>query len=169
MVTMRARSMTLLLLLPLLTSCVVGDKNARDQNPPTPQASRTVVTETTSPLPLPTIEGRPTHFRTADGNVGCDLEPAYVLCNVVHRSFTPPKKPSDCFYTWGHAVEMAIGSKGSFFCGHGEDDSNSKRALQLNQALQVGLVRCRAVASGVRCEGQDGHGFLLTKARYQLF
>ena len=167
---MRVRSLTLLVLLPLLTSCAVGDKNARDQNPPTPQPSQsTAVTVTQTPLPLPTIVGKETKFRTADGNVGCDLEPAYVLCNVVHRSFTPPKKPSDCFYTWGHAVEMAIGSKGSFFCGHGEDYSHSKRVLQLNQALQVGLVRCRAVPSGVRCEGQDGHGFVLTKARYQLF
>jgi hypothetical protein len=166
--TMRVRSMALLLLLPLLSACAVGDTGARDQTPPAPRTTHTVVTETQTPLPVPTIVGKPVHFRTSDGNVGCDLEPAYVLCNVVHRTFTPPKKPSDCFYTWGKAVEMAIGSKGSFFCGHGEDYSNSKRVLRLNQALQVGLVTCRAIPNGVLCSG-DGHGFRLQRSAYQLF
>jgi hypothetical protein len=91
-----------------------------------------------------------------------------VLCNVVHRSFTPPKKPSDCFYTRGHAVEMAVGSKGSFFCGHGEDYSHSPRVLKTGQALRVGFVTCRAVVGGVLCSGQ-GHGFRLTRSSYQLF
>jgi hypothetical protein len=166
--TMRVRSMALLLLLPFLSACAIGDTSARDQNPPPqPRPSRTVVT-TSSPLPLPTIEGKPVHFRTSDGNVGCDLEPAYVLCNVVRRSFTPPKKPSDCFYTWGKAVEMAIGSKGSFFCGHGEDYSDSKRVLRNGEAIQVGLVTCRALPDGVLCSGQ-GHGFRLQRASFQLF
>jgi hypothetical protein len=166
--TMRVRSMTLLLLLPLLSACAVGDTGARDETPPPQGRPTRTVTTTTSPLPLPTIEGKPVRFRTSDGNYGCDLEPAYVLCNVVKRTFTPPKKPSDCFYTWGKAVEMAIGSKGSFFCGHGEDYSNSKRVLKRGQALQVGLVTCRALPDGVLCSGQ-GHGFRLQRASYQLF
>ena len=165
---MRSRTSALLLLLPLLTGCVVGGGGGTDETPPPrPLATRTIVTST-SPLPLPTIEGKPVHFRTSDHNVGCDLEPAYVLCNVVKRSFTPPKKPSDCFYTWGKAVEMAIGSKGSFFCGHGEDYSGSKRVLATGQAIKVGLVTCRAIPAGVECNGQ-GNGFRLTRTGYRLF
>jgi hypothetical protein len=126
------------------------------------------VVTTQPPLPLPTIEGKPVHFRTADRNVGCDLEPAYVLCNIGTRSWKAPKKPSDCFYTWGRAVEFAIGSKGSFFCGHGESYLSSKRVLPVGQAITVGLVTCRAVTGGVDCSA-EGHGFRFTRAGYRLF
>jgi hypothetical protein len=123
---------------------------------------------TSTPQPLPTIVGKPVHFRTSDGKVGCDLEPAYVLCNATSHTYTPPKKPGDCLYTWGKAVEFAIGSKGSFFCGHGEDYTGSSRVLPRGQALQVGLVTCRALASGVDCRGQ-GNGFRFSPSAYTLF
>jgi hypothetical protein len=165
---MRARTSALLLLLPLLTGCAVGGSGGSDETPPPrPRATHTVVT-TQSPLPLPTIEGSPVHFRTEDRNVGCDLEPAYVLCNVGSHTWRAPRKPSDCFYTWGKAVEFAIGTKGSFFCGHGESYLGSKRVLKVGQALQVGLVTCRAVTGGVTCSGQ-GHGFTFTRTSYKLF
>jgi hypothetical protein len=165
---MRLRTPALLLLLPLLAGCVVGDSGGTDETPPPrPIATRTVVTSS-SPLPLPTIEGKPVHFRTSDRNIGCDLEPAYVLCNVKQRSFSPPPKPSDCFYSWGKALEFTIGSKGSFFCGHGEDYTGSKRVLATGQAIKVGLVTCRAVAGGVECSGQ-GNGFRLTRTAYRIF
>ena len=165
---MRVRTSALLLLLPLLAGCVVGNKGGADQTPP-PQPTRThTVVTTLPPEPIPTIEGSPVHFHTADGSVGCDLEPAYVLCNIAAHSWTPPRKPSDCFYTWGKAVEFAIGSKGSFFCGHGESYLSSKRVLPVGQAITVGLVTCRAVTGGVECSGQ-GHGFRFTKTGYRLF
>ena len=161
---MRARTSALLLLLPLLAACASGGDPTAS---PAPRVTHTVVT-TETPLPLPSIEGKPVHFRTADRNVGCDLEPAYVLCNVGTKSWSAPKKPSDCFYTWGRAVEFAIGSKGSFFCGHGESYLSSKRVLPVGQAITVGLVTCRAVTAGVDCTG-EGHGFRFTKTSYRMF
>jgi hypothetical protein len=158
---MRARALALLLLLPLAAAC--NDKTP----PPAPRATRTIVT-THSPLPLPTIEGKPVYFRTFDGKVGCDLEPAYVLCNVKNPTYKAPKKPGDCLYTWGKAVEFAVGSKGSFFCGHGENYLGSKRVLGKNQALQVGLVTCRAFVGYVECKGQ-GNGFRFGPATYRFF
>ena len=159
---MRVRTTALLLLLPVLAAC--GGSGTPTTRPST---VRTIVT-TQSPLPLPTIEGKPVHFRTAGGEVGCDLEPAYVLCNVARHTYTAPKKPGDCLYTWGKAVEFAIGSKGSFFCGHGESYLSSKRVLPPNQAITVGLVTCRAVTGGVECTGQ-GNGFRFTTSSYRLF
>jgi hypothetical protein len=158
---MRARALALLLLLPLAAAC--GDKTP----PPAPRATRTIVT-TSTPLPLPTVEGKPVHFRTFDGKVGCDLESTYVLCNVKNPTYEAPKKPSDCLYTWGKAVEFTIGGKGSFFCGHGENYLDSKRVLGKNQALKVGFITCRAYVGFVECSGQ-GNGFRFGPASYRMF
>ena len=160
---MRARALPLLLLLPLLAACNDSSPTAT----PAPRATRTVVT-TQSPEPLPTIVGAETQFRTSDGKVGCDLDRAYVLCNVKKASYTPPKKPADCLYTWGRAVEFAVGSKGAFFCGHGEDYTGSARVLPKGQAIKVGLVTCRALSAGVQCQA-DGHGFRFSPSSYKVF
>jgi hypothetical protein len=167
---MRARALALLVLLPL-AACTTGSP-ASSPGPtastePQPRATRTVVT-TTTPLPLPTIENKVVHFRTRDGRVGCDLEPAYVLCNAKEHTYTPPRKPSDCLYVWGKAVEMAVGTPGSFFCGHGEDYTRSPRVLPPGQAIRVGLLTCRALSAGVECFGQ-GHGFRYSSSSYRLY
>jgi hypothetical protein len=167
---MRARALSLLLVLPL-AGCATGGSPRAESTPPSPapqpRVTHTVVT-TSTPLPLPTIENEVVHFRTSDGRVGCDLEPAYVLCNAKSHTYTPPRKPSDCLYVWGKAVEMAVGTPGSFFCGHGEDYTGSKRVLPPGQALRVGLVTCRALSSGVECFGQ-GHGFRYSPSSYRLY
>lgn len=163
---MRARTLALLVLLPALASCN-SSSGAGGTASPLPRVTRTIVT-TQPPLPLPTIEGNPVLFRTADGNVGCDLEPAFVICNIGTKAWASPRKPSDCLYSWGKEVEIAAGSPGEFICGHNEDYRRSKRVLPAGQALKVGLVTCRAVAGGVQCTS-DANGFLLTSARYRVF
>jgi hypothetical protein len=160
---MRARTLALLVLLPVLAACNGSSGTAT----PLPTVTRTIVT-TQSAEPLPIIEGNPVLFRTADGNVGCDLEPAFVICNIGTMTWSPPRKPGDCLYSWGREVEVAAGSKGEFICGHNENYRGSKRVLPLGQALKVGLVTCRAVSGGVQCTS-DANGFLLTRARYRLF
>jgi hypothetical protein len=157
---MRLRTAALLVLLPLLAACGGSDK-------PAPRATRTIVT-TESPLPLPTIEGRPVHFSTAGGNVGCDLEQAYVECAVRDHSWTPPAKPGDCHNKWGTVVQFTIGTKGEFICWFGASVLGAKRVLPTGQALTVGLVTCRALAGGVECSGQ-GNGFRLSRASYSVF
>jgi hypothetical protein len=161
---MRARTLALSLLLPLLAAC--GGSGGTTASPQ-PRVTRTVVT-TTSPQPAPTIVGSPVMFRTADGNVGCDLEPAFVICNIGTKSWASPRKPGDCLYSWGKEVEVAAGSEGEFICGHNENYRGSKRVLPTGQALKVGLVTCRAVSGGVECTS-DRNGFLLTRAKYRVF
>jgi hypothetical protein len=160
---MRARTLALLVLLPLVASCNGSSGTAA----PLPTVTRTIVT-TQSPLPLPTIEGHPVLFRTADRNVGCDLEPAFVICNIGTKTWPSPRKPGDCLYSWGKEVEVAAGSKGEFICGHNENYRGSKRVLATGQAVKVGLVTCRAVSGGVQCTS-DANGFLLTRAKYRVF
>ena len=157
---MRVRTTALLLLLPLLAACGGSDT-------PAPRATRTIVT-TQSPLPLPTIEGKPVHFSIPGGNIGCDLEPAFVECAVRSHTWTAPKKPSDCHNKWGTVVQFTIGTKSEFICWFGASVLGAKRVLPTGQAITVGLVTCRAIAAGVECSGQ-GNGFRFTKANYRLY
>ncbi len=157
---MRARTLALLVLLPLLAACAGTDA-------PAPRATRTIV-ETQSPLPAPTLEGKPVAFSTPDGNVACDLEAAFVECQVRTHTWTPPRKPGDCHNSWGTRVSVASGSKGAFICWFGESLLGAKRVLPMGQALKVGLVTCRGIAGGVECSS-EGNGFALTEAKYRLF
>ncbi|HUR15095.1 MAG TPA: hypothetical protein VM097_11455 [Mycobacteriales bacterium] len=161
---MRARTLALLLLLPLVTACGGGGGTTAS---PQPRTTRTVVT-TLPPLPVPTIVGTPVTFSTAGGNVSCDLEQAFVECQLRAHTWPAPKKPGDCHNAWGTRVQVASGSKGEFICWFGDSLLGAKRVLPTGQALTVGLVTCRAVSGGVQCT-TDGNGFLLTDAKYRLF
>lgn len=157
---MRARSLLLVLAL-LLAGCSGSDgEPAAGPTSASPTASRT-------PVAAPTIEGSPTSFRTADGNVGCELQQAYARCDVKRKTWAEPRKPTDCHNRWGDSVEVSAGSEATFICWFGESPLAAKRVLRVGQALQVGLMTCRAVAAGVECSG-EGHGFLLGRSAYRL-
>lgn len=145
----------------LLTGCGGSDGE--------PVAVPTTVAPTTTrvPLPVPTLEGSPTTFRTPDGDVGCELQPAYARCDVKRASWKAPKKPSDCGNRWGDAVEVAAGSRATFICWFGPSPLSSTRVLRVGQAIKVGLMTCRALTTGVECSG-EGHGFRLGRTAYRL-
>jgi hypothetical protein len=153
-------------LLPLAAVLLLAGCGGSGTPAATPSPTRSPVVSPT-PQPLPTIVGKPVIFSTADGNVACDLEAAYARCDVRARSWRAPTKPSDCHNTWGGAVEVAAGSPATFICWFGRSPLGAKRVLRPGQALQVGLMSCRALADGVECGGQ-GHSFRLGRASYVL-
>jgi len=157
---MRARSLLLALVL-VLAGC--GGSDGEPVAVPTTAAPTT----TRVPLPVPTLEGSPTSFRTPDGNVGCELSPAYARCDVKRQTWQAPKKPSDCGNSWGDSVEVAAGSRATFICWFGPSPLASKRVLPVGQALKVGLMTCRVLSGAVECSG-EGHGFRLGRTAYRL-
>ena len=108
-------------------------------------------------------------FRSADGNLGCDIESAYARCDPRARSWPLPPQPSDCASGWGHGIEVQAGTKGSFFCGS-DSVLGGTRVLAAGQALRNDFVQCDAVsASTISCHGtQDAHGFSISRAKYAL-
>jgi hypothetical protein len=132
----------------------------------TPSPTHTVVVSQ-SPVPLPTIVGTPVNFSLPGGKIACELQPAYARCDIRSRTWTAPKKPSDCHYHWGSEVEFSVGGKASFACWFGASPLGAKRVLPFGQALQVGLVTCRARTTGVTCSA-DNHGFTLGRTSYTL-
>lgn len=150
-----------LALLLLVAAC--GGSGAEPSTPPTtivPGATRT-------PLAAPTIEGEATFFSTPDGNVACEVQPAYARCDAKAHTWTAPKKPSDCHNKWGSAIDMAAGSKPEFICWFGESPLGTKRVVRMGQALQVGLMTCRVIVGGVECSA-EGRSFRVTRAAYRL-
>lgn len=143
-----------------LTACGSGSSGTPVA---TPARTHTLAPSPTPTLPAPTVLSGDITFRTADGNVGCELQPAYARCDVRAHSWASPPKPKDCHNTWGDSVEFTVGTKASFFCWFGSSNLGAKRVLPVGQALQVGLVTCRASARAVECSGQ-GHGFRVGRA-----
>jgi hypothetical protein len=141
-----------LLLLPLLAGCGGGTTAA-----PVP-------TRTAAPEPTPA----PVQFRTADGNVGCDVEARHVVCTIGERAWAAPPKPVQCHGSWGAALQFTLISHPSFVCGQRTSYRTAARVLAADETVRVGFIACHAVPGGVRCFGEV-HGFLLTKARPELF
>ena len=151
-----------LFLLLLVAACQAGTSAKA-----VPTITRTIV-HTNPPIPAPTpIAGGSYVFRLADDSVGCLIQPAYAQCDVSNPAWSAPAKPGDCFYTWGSQLEFAVGSAGSFYCGHPTSNLSATRILPAGQALLDGLVTCRASGGGVQCDGQ-GHGFFISRGRYRL-
>src|SRR5690348_3754969 len=54
-------------------------------------------------------------FQTPSKNIICDLHPSAVRCDIIHRSWSPPSKPSSCELDWGNGMYISAGEAG-FTC-----------------------------------------------------
>jgi hypothetical protein len=112
-------------------------------------------------------------FQTPSKNIICDLSPSAVRCDIIHKSWTPPPKPSSCDLDWG-GMHIAAGKAG-FTCagdsliGSGTE-SSATETLAYGQAFRSGSVRCTSESSGLTClDEKTGRGFTLSAERYVLF
>lgn len=116
-----------------------------------------------------------TPFRTPSGNIHCMLidgdEGMIVECEMRDiASFTLPlRRSADCDLDWGNRFALAAEGKPVMGCYGDTLQDNSSRVLQYGQSIGNELLNCISRQSGLTCENQSGHGFLLSKAKQKFY
>ena len=154
----------------LLSAACGGGTTAQPAAPtPTPVVTTKAPPPTKAPAFQVVTSASIQTFTSPDGNIGCDVEPAYARCDYVKHDFPLPPAPSDCSSGWGHGIEMQGGTKAEFFCGH-DYVTGSKTIVAVGHGIKVGFVECDVVSAGeVFCHGtSDSHGFRVSRAKYSL-
>jgi hypothetical protein len=78
-------------------------------------------------------------------------------------------KPKWCEVDYGGGVAVDKKGKAGFVCA-GDTTLKSGPALSYGHSLSRGRFHCESQSAGMRCVNKrNGHGFFLSKQRYELF
>jgi hypothetical protein len=113
----------------------------------------------------------PVSFQTPTGTIACQMSRHEVHCDIFARDWTPPPRPKDCAYPWGHSIELqSSGSK--FICGGTAilpDGESGFPILRQGNNAKVGPFTCAMRKQGLVCGADGEQGFLLSFQRIKLF
>lgn len=123
-----------------------------------------------APPPVDTEVTEPTSFSSPSGNIGCQIEPISVRCDIAERDWEPPPPPPDCKLDYGQGVTLTAGSTAELVCAGDTALDASGAALAYGESIGAGLLRCESEQSGMRCtDTETGRGFNLSRESYELF
>ncbi|BBZ17090.1 hypothetical protein MGAD_14250 [Mycolicibacterium gadium] len=110
-----------------------------------------------------------TGFISPTGNVACMIVMDLARCDIIDRDWSPPPRPADCEFDYGHGIEIVAGQPASFVCA-GDTVFGADEVLPYGDAITAGPLRCESADSGITCRDADtGHGFTIALDAYQLF
>ena len=118
----------------------------------------------------PAALGAPANFRTPSGNIGCDMRPSGVRCDILRYTYTPPARPASCGLEWGDAVAVGRGGRARFVC-HGDTvlpPPGSRYRVAYGTTVRRAGFRCTVTRAGVTCRNPAGRGFTLARERVRL-
>lgn len=108
-------------------------------------------------------------FYTPSRNIGCALSSEAVRCDIRHKTWTPPKKPSSCPLDWGHSIGAGVGEDGQVLCTGDTLLTGNYGVLPYGRQLRRGLMSCSSQENGLTCTNNTGHGFFLSVEELKLF
>jgi hypothetical protein len=109
-------------------------------------------------------------FKSPSGNIGCVLgKRDGVRCDIRHKTWTAPPKPSWCDVDWGGGVQVGLRKRASFVCA-GDTVLGADRTLGYGKSIRSGRFECFSRTSGMRCVNhRNHHGFRLSREHFKLF
>jgi len=165
----------------LLVGCGSATKTVDVPGPPTQAVATTALaTATTSSTATggsPAAEA-PKHtvhvetFLTPTGNIGCVIVSALARCDIVARAWSLPPRPSSCpqIVNFGQGLEVGPTSPARFVCAGDTARNQASQKLPYGTASEIGSFVCVSRATGLTCtSSSSGHGFQISRQRYQLF
>lgn len=112
-------------------------------------------------------------FQTPTHNIGCYLsrqQGGSVRCDIREHSWNAPPKPDYCDVDWGGGLQVGSKRRGSIVCAGDTVLDPGSPVLPYGKVSEVARIVCRSNEGGVRCLNFDtGHGFFLSRQRYDLF
>jgi hypothetical protein len=93
-------------------------------------------------------------------------------CDIRHRTWTPPARPSNCppVVDYGQGAMIGRSGLGQLVCAGDTTLDPSAHGLAYGSDTVVGRFRCQSRTAGVTCtNGNTGHGFFISIGSYRLF
>ncbi|MGG5885876.1 DUF6636 domain-containing protein [Falsiroseomonas sp. HC035] len=118
---------------------------------------------------LPIVASAQEGFQLPSGNIFCEMEEGAIRCDIVNYSYTPPPKPQDCEFDWGHSVAVGPVGAARLLCGGDTVVNRGARRLRYGTAWQGPGLTCTATQAMLRCANAAGQGFEFARTRLQLF
>jgi hypothetical protein len=108
-------------------------------------------------------------FISPTGNVSCMIDADWARCDIIDRDWSPPPRPADCEFDYGHGISLAPGEPAQFVCA-GDTAFGADDVLPYGDSITAGVLRCESADKGITCrDAQSGHGFSLSRQAYRLF
>jgi hypothetical protein len=165
-----------------LTAC--GDDGATTVTETVPDTTATPSTTTDTQAPTTTEatatqtgdtapQGNhgPHYFQTPSQNIGCYISAHDARCDVRERSWSPPPEPASCKkigLDYGQGI--VVGPNHAEFICAGDTALGGKATLGYGQSAQRGALQCESEEKGITCSnGDNGHGFFLSRDSYRIF
>lgn len=135
-------------------------------------AVTTPIAASTTPAGAPRRVLHLSTFRSPTGNIGCVLLDGDARCDIEHRSWSPPARPSSCptIVNFGQGLQMQATGAPQFVCAGDTARDPSAASLEYGVASRVEPFECVSRTTGMTCtRTSDGHGFFLSIQSYRIF
>nr|CRL70829.1 hypothetical protein CPGR_02134 [Mycolicibacterium komanii] len=116
-----------------------------------------------------------TAFHSPTGNIGCQISPKSVRCDIDQRTWSPPPRPVDCTLDFGQGISLETGGSAQFVCAGDTARvlppyAGAGEPLAYGQAITAGAIRCESAEMELTCrDATSGHGFSMSREAYSLF
>lgn len=149
-----------------VTETAAGDASTAAEST---TATSTAAGEDGSTPPAGRTVTKLTSFTSPTGNIGCQIDPRTVRCDIGERDWSPPPAPTSCKLDYGQGIELRAGGRAAFVCA-GDTALGGGEALDYGTAIAAGLLRCESAESGMTCRDvETGRGFSIAKQGYEIF
>jgi hypothetical protein len=114
-------------------------------------------------------------FKTPSGNIGCGYsrfsgEPAFLRCDIRSGLHNPTlRRPPSCHFGFGFGVGMGKTGRAFPICAGDTVLDPRARVIRYGSAWTLDGFRCLSQTIGLRCTNTAGHGFFLSRERWQTF
>lgn len=167
----------LLVLAVLLAGCGASTKTVTIEGPPSgattaSSSAANVKTTTTAASASPRSVVRVGSFQSPSGNIGCMIVEASARCDIAHRSWALPARPTSCpsQVDFGQGLIVERSGAARVVCAGDTARDPSSPKLAYGSASQVEALECVSRSNGMTCTNRrDGHGFFLSVQSYRLF
>ncbi|MDQ1288643.1 MAG: hypothetical protein QG622_2209 [Actinomycetota bacterium] len=138
-------------------------------NPPTRSATSSPAgTSPIAGVPIRTLPAGSHRFSTPTKNIGCEIGPGSVRCDIAERSWQPPSTPATCTTDFGQG--LIVTRAGTTLVCAGDSVLEGTTIVAYGSGVRSGAYECVSLKLGVTCKDTDsGHGFTLSRDAYAIF
>jgi hypothetical protein len=154
-----------------LAGCGGATKTVIASSPPQLVTVGSAATKTTrehAPEPVVHLAA----FLTPSGNIGCMIAGGVDRCDIEHRSWKPPARPSSCPDVVDFGQGLQIGSSGpaQFVCAGDTAREPGAAKLAYGSSAEKEGFTCSSRRDGLSCKrSADGHGFFISIQSYRVY